>query len=162
RRRLPYRVSNWRAAKNYGAEIVATWRATRFWKLSGSYSWLKVALDAGPSREESAVAGLGARIVPHQAGARSYLDLPGRLQLDTGIYFVDALRQSRQTHSPLDRVVPAFGRFDTRLGWRPRRDLELSLTWQNLLDNQHPEFSSLEFPSSEIRRGVFGKMQWRF
>ena len=53
---------------------------------------------------------------------------------------------------------------DLRLAWQPRKDLELSLVGQNLLDNAHPEYGSsfiLSTPS-EIQRGVYLKADWKF
>ena len=99
---------------------------------------------------------------PHQAGLRSYLDLPGKLQLDTSLYFMDALHRPVSTAALLDHTTPSVCRFDTRFGWHPTRNVELSLTWQNLLDDRHPEYNTAEFRPSEIRRGVYGKVTWRF
>ena len=39
-----------------------------------------------------------------------------------------------------DPVVPAYTAFDARLAWRPRPDVELSLTGQNLFGTEHVEF----------------------
>jgi hypothetical protein len=41
--------------------------------------------------------------------------------------------------------------------------LEFSLSLQNLLDNQHPEFVSEALTAgSEVRRNVYGRLSWRF
>jgi len=47
-----------------------------------------------------------------------------------------------------------------RLGWRPIRDVELSLTLQNLFDPGHPEFGA-PATRSEYQRGAFLKLSWR-
>jgi hypothetical protein len=46
------------------------------------------------------------------------------------------------------------------LGWKPRRDLELSLTGQNLFDNAHAEFGNA-LTRGEFGRSVFLKLLWR-
>lgn len=60
--------------------------------------------------------------------------------------------------------IAAYTRLDVRWGWRPRRDLELSLTARNLLDPQHPEFvSAVVGPTtSEVPRSTYGAAAWRF
>jgi iron complex outermembrane receptor protein len=56
--------------------------------------------------------------------------------------------------------VPAYSALDARLAWRVRRDLELSLTAQNLFDHEHPEFSALP-GRSDIERGFFFRVRWQ-
>ena len=54
---------------------------------------------------------------------------------------------------------------DAQLAWRARKDLEISVVGQNLLDNRHPEFGTsplVRSPLVETRRGVHGKTTWRF
>jgi iron complex outermembrane receptor protein len=46
-----------------------------------------------------------------------------------------------------------------RLAWRVRRDFELSLTGQNLLDRSHPEFGAAP-GRSEIDRGAYLQLKW--
>jgi len=59
--------------------------------------------------------------------------------------------------------VAAYTRLDLRWGWRPRRDLELSLAARNLLDSRHPEFVTFEGPrTSEVPRSIYGGATWRF
>jgi iron complex outermembrane receptor protein len=151
------------AADSYGAEIAAQWNATRFWRLSTTYGWLQVKLHPVSGGDAPPLFAETSHIAPHQASFRSYLDLPGKLQLDTSLYFVDALRRFASGPTLFTSRIPAFCRFDTRLGWQPNRNVELSLTWQNLLDDRHPEFHpDLLTRSSEMRRGVYGKVTWRF
>jgi iron complex outermembrane receptor protein len=50
-----------------------------------------------------------------------------------------------------NRSVPSYTAVDARLAWRLRRDLELSLTVQNLFDDKHVEWA----PGAELRRAGF-------
>ena len=92
----------------------------------------------------------------HQAQVHSLLDLTRNLQFDTGVYYVDNLPSLS---------VPDYVRLDVRLGWRPNRNLEVSLVLQNLLDNHHPEFGNspenFDVPT-EVRRSIYGMVSWRF
>ena len=56
--------------------------------------------------------------------------------------------------------VAAYTAVDMRWGWKVNRDLELSLTLQNLFDPQHPEFNAAP-ARSEFERSVFLKLLWR-
>ena len=60
--------------------------------------------------------------------------------------------------------IPAYVAFDLRLGWKPVKNLELSLVGQNLFDNQHLEFGNTvsELPQTQIRRSLFGKVSVSF
>src|SRR5438094_7919943 len=94
----------------------------------------------------------------HQAQVHSLLDLTRNLQFDTAVYYVDNLPSLRVP-------VPGYVRLDFRLGWRPNRNLEVSLVLQNLLDNHHPEFgnSPENFDvATEVRRSIYGMASWRF
>ncbi|MBH0203918.1 MAG: TonB-dependent receptor [Nitrospira sp.] len=60
--------------------------------------------------------------------------------------------------------VPSYLTLDLRLGWRPTKQLELSLVGQNLLDSHRPEFREpiLTSAPTEIQRSIYGKVTWRF
>jgi iron complex outermembrane receptor protein len=55
--------------------------------------------------------------------------------------------------------VPAYTGVDARYAWRVRRDVEVSVTGQNLLDRAHPEFGAAA-TRSELDRGLFVRLKW--
>ena len=60
---------------------------------------------------------------------------------------------------PIDSYVT----LDMRLGWQPYKQIEFSLTGQNLLDNRHSEYIQESFSKLiEIPRGIYGKIAWQF
>ena len=62
-------------------------------------------------------------------------------------------------------VIPSYVALDARIGWSPRKNLTLELIGQNLLDQHHPEFGTsplVAAPVAELRRGVLGRITWRF
>ncbi len=81
----------------------------------------------------------------------SALNLPQNAEFDVYLRHVSALP---------DPEVPAYTALDARLGWRPRPDVELSLTFQNLFDPGHIEFGA-PATASEMERGVFFKVVLR-
>jgi iron complex outermembrane receptor protein len=83
------------------------------------------------------------------------MDIPGNIEFDWWLRYMDKLPNND---------VDSYITLDVRLGWKPIENLEFAIVGQNLLDDQHPEFTS-EFIKSlpaEIERGVYGKITWRF
>jgi hypothetical protein len=60
---------------------------------------------------------------------------------------------------------PAYTELDAALTWLARPDLTFSLVGQNLFDAHHPEqdfaFSASGL-STEVQRGVYGRVTWQF
>jgi len=153
---LPDLVENRMKGETYGVELVAHWTPLDSWKLTASYSYLQMQLHLDPGSGDPFSQEAEGRSPHHQAQVRSLLDVTRNLQFDTAVYYVDNLPSLR---------VPGYIRFDVRLGWRPNRNLEVSLVLQNLLDNHHPEFGNspenFDVPT-EVRRSIYGMVSWRF
>jgi iron complex outermembrane recepter protein len=95
---------------------------------------------------------------PHnQIYIRSSWDIKEDLEFDLIARYVDNLQNLN---------VPSYISMDMRLGWRPRKHLELAVVGQNLLESRHPEFNaSQSFPPAqalEVPRGVYGTITWRY
>jgi len=137
-----------------GVETLATWHATRVWRLIAAHSLLKINMrpDArgrsfGLSEERSSPR--------HQGQFRSALDLHKRFEWDTTLYYVGALPALE---------IPAYLRLDSRIGWSARGGLEFSLVGQNLLNDRHLEFLTEDSsaPRTYMGRAAYGKITWRF
>ena len=64
-----------------------------------------------------------------------------------------------QVATPLD----SYFLFDLNLVWKPTKDLELMLAGQNLFNTRQLEYiSEIMTPPTEIERGIYGKITWRF
>jgi iron complex outermembrane receptor protein len=136
----------------YGVELLAEWRVTDSWKLAGGYTWsqTRLHLNGNDGRENP----------EHQFQLRSYLNVTKDLELNAAAYFVDAIQ------TPLSQGLmqhASYVRLDLGLAWRPHQQLELSVWGQNLMDDRHSEFSSFQTSTAtEVPRGLFGKITWRF
>ncbi len=96
----------------------------------------------------------------NQFQIRSYLDLPHNVELNGAVYYVD---QISPTEGLSEERIPSYVRLDLGLTWRPTKSLEIGIWGQNLLDGQHPEFTSENNSViTEIPRGVVGKITWHF
>lgn len=84
------------------------------------------------------------------------MNLSSSWEFDQTLYYVDVL-QSQQVRS--------YFRLDLRLGWRPTKNIEVSVVGQNLLDNQHQEWGNDRIQTNDrnlVERSVFGKLVWEF
>jgi iron complex outermembrane receptor protein len=151
---IPYQVGNMMKGHTYGAELSTTWKATERWKLTGSYSWLKMQMQLLSGSTDTYSINSADRSPQHQLQFHSYLDLPHRFELDGALYFTSAL--------PGWNVTP-YTRCDIRAGWRWEDHTDFSLVGQNLLSGRHLEaLSDGELPATSIHRSVYGRIEWRF
>lgn len=134
-----------------GIELWGTFEATPRWRLSAGYTNLDVRLRLKPGSNDTAGLAVEGHDPEHRALLRSSLDLPHGIEFDATVRHVSALSNPD---------VPAYTAFDARIGWSPRRDLELSIHAQNLFDS-HGEFTGIA-TRSEWGRIVFFKVLARF
>ena len=156
---FPFFYENNLEGRTYGAELSASFQATDRWLLRGSYNLLKQDLRIKPGRTDFNNALNETADAEQQLSLRSSLDLPGRVELDAGLRWVDKLPTN---NAGVVAVVSDYAELDLRLAWRPRDDLELSLIGRNLLHRRHLEYTRANAPDVEIERSVHGKLTWRF
>ena len=148
------RLANGQEGESYGAELTVRYTPIDRWQLQAG--WTELRVDIGP-KEGSTDMTFGrseAADSRRNLYLRSFLDLPRGLSLDGGFRYV-----SRITNP--DIATPGYGELDLRLAWLPVPRLELSLTGQNLLHQDHPEFGFAGTTQS-IKRGVYTKVVWGF
>jgi len=152
---IPLIFGNMSSGNSMGLEVAANWNVTPYWKLSGGYTYLNMQLKNPPAAPggRGFTAGNNPR---NQFQLRSYLNLPGKLQLDAALYHVSPL---------VDQDVAAYTRVDLRLGWRLAESIELSVGAQNLLQKSHPEFDAADIgivDEGQVKRNAYAKLTWRF
>lgn len=139
--------------KSTGLEMWGTYQVKDNWRLSAGFSALRERLRVKPgSTDIGSVADQEGRDPDRMWMLRSSMNLPYRTELDATVRHVSALAQP---------AVPDYTVVDLRLGWRPRPDMELSLTGQNLLSARHAEFGE-PATRSYFERSVFLKITSRF
>ncbi len=133
----------------YGVEMALDWKATDKWLLGATYTYLHSLIRENKVDDPTLAALIAKGSNPrHSFSIRSYLDITPDIDFDLWFRYVSRLPE---------RNIDSYSVIDARLAWRMRRDLELSLVGQNLLESGHSEFSSLE-----IERSVYGKIDWKF
>ncbi|HXY37198.1 MAG TPA: TonB-dependent receptor [Planctomycetaceae bacterium] len=135
------------SAQTTGFEINGTWKVTDKWKLQGWYSFLYMHVQGNG---EDGVSGDSPK---SQAYLMSSWDLPFNLEADLMPRFVQQLP---------DLNVPSYTTMDARLGWRPNDHWECSIVGQNLLQAHHLEFVGPFTVMSEVNRGVYAQVVFRY
>jgi iron complex outermembrane receptor protein len=153
---LPFYWANNLAGNNYGLEFSGNFQVSAAWSLHTGYTWLKEQLHVKPGQFDLNNARYETADPEHQLSLRSSLNLPGRVELDAGLRWVDTLRTATGT-------VPSYVELDTRLAWQAGERLELSIVGQNLLHNHHLEYGTPDStPAVEIQRSIYGRLAWRY
>lgn len=142
------------AGETVGAELAVSWQALDNLQINAIYSYLQMQLHT--KNGTSTLSEVEEKQSPHHKfSIRSSLKLLPSLDWNLWFRYVDSV----PAHN-----IPSYFTMDTRLAWQPINSLELSVTGQNLLDSQHPEFDSnlILTKPSQTARGVYGKIEWRF
>ncbi len=156
---FPFFFENNLEGETYGFELSARYQVLERWRLEGSYNLLEEDIRVKPGRTDFNNALNETADPEQQISLRSSLDLPGNLELDAGLRWVDTRRIN---NAGIPTKVPDYAELDVRLGWRPSASWEFSLVGQNLLHERHPEYGIPAPTRVEIGRSVYGKVRWRF
>ena len=157
---LPVNFSNDLKGTTYGIELSSNWQVAQNWQLKGSYSWLQMDLKpTSPGRQLIPAFGQADSSPQHLIQLHSMHKLGNNLELDALVYF----------NSQLEFLTPdgqfelgSHTRFDLRLGWRPTRNLEVSLVGRNLLRKSHTEYVPEDIKGSEVPRSLMLQAKWTY
>src|SRR6266851_3834627 len=152
---VPLVAANKMSGGTYGLELFADWKVIPKWRLVGSYSYLQMDIHKNADSQDPTPDLPNGSSPRHQWYLRSSVDLPKHFDLDTTLRFVDHL-------SSLN--LPNYYSLNAHLGWRPVRNLELSIGGQNLLDNRHLEFlpDFVNTSPTVVKRSIFGSFTLTF
>ena len=150
---LPLYLRNGIAANSNGGELSAVFDATKWWRLRGSYSLIRIVARRRPGSDDaSTVRQLEGDSPAHTAVLQSAFQLPGRFDANLVYRYVSAIP---------DQHVPDYSTADARIGWKSKGPWRLDLVGQNLLQPAHVEYGGLPGPPVEIRRSVYAGVTWQ-
>ncbi|MBN1394736.1 MAG: TonB-dependent receptor, partial [Pirellulales bacterium] len=144
---IPAPYGNAPGADTCGVELSGNYAVSRRWSVYCQYTFFHINVNNDPD-------GYYVGNDPcNQVYLRSSWDLRDDVHFDLMARYVDRL-------SAYD--VSDYISMDLRLGWRPRKQLELAVVGQNLLQEYHWEyFTEGIVPATEVPRGVYGTLTWR-
>ncbi|MCL7421079.1 MAG: TonB-dependent receptor [Methylobacter sp.] len=150
---FPVSYGNNAQGETYGLEMAVQWLALEWWRLQTNYSYLQIQIHSSTGSVSQDVA--EGQSPHHQFNLRSSMDLPHNVQLDTFFRYVDSLPE---------RNIDSYLEMDVRLGWKPVKNIEFSLSGRNLLDSSHAEFQAVgtAVPVIEVQRSLFGQISLNF
>ena len=147
----------------YGFEVAANWQATDGWRLQLAYSYLRVKLKDQPGFSNLTPVVRDGSQPRHQVSLLSSFDIRPDLEFDLWLRYVDEMPELAVGTLAGVTAVDSYFSANARLGWRPRKDLELSLVGTNLLGPSHVEYVQETYPFPEqVERGVYGQIKWSF
>jgi len=152
---IPVSDGNDMKGHTYGAEVSVDWRPMSWWRLRAMYAFLEIDLGLkGGVLDPISIEAEG-NDPEQRAQLWSSFDLARNVALDAILRYEDRLPSLG---------IDDYLNLDLRVAWRPTTDLEVALVGQNLLDDRHAEFSSpfLTVVPTQVQRGVYGKLTWRF
>jgi iron complex outermembrane recepter protein len=135
----------------HGIELGADAVLTSWWRLHGSYSYVKIELepDADDATLDASIESIEGTSAHNRVSLHSSMDLPWSLEFDQVVRYVDNL--------PAQRIGPYFN-VDVRVARKMNRYVELAIVGQNLVEDHHREFAG----GTEVERGAYGKVTIRW
>src|SRR5215469_170983 len=138
-----------------GVEINPDWKPTSWWQLKGSYSYLQMHLKDKPGITDAGTAASDTGSSPHhEVVIQSLFDLPGQIEIDPTYRFVSALPAQN---------VRCYSTMDVHAGWHFAKEMELSVTGDNLFRPYQVEFGSgvNNAPNIGIKRTIYAQLTWK-
>jgi iron complex outermembrane recepter protein len=156
---VPFYFANNLYGDTHGVEFTADYQAANWWRLHAGYDLLLENIGIKPGQTDINDAMNETADPEHQFSVRSSMDLSKTVDLDAQLRWVDTLHIN---NGATVGTVPSYYELNLRIGWRPRKDLELSLVGENLLHDHHPEYGYPSPTREEISRSVYGKVAWSY
>jgi iron complex outermembrane receptor protein len=153
---IPFHADNQMTGETYGIELAADWKAADWWQWKAAYTLLEIQLHTTENSFSSWMESREGLSPHHQLSLRSLMDVRDNLELDCWLRVVD---------ERAEYGVPGFVSFDARLGWKPRKNLEISAGIQNAIGDRHIEYKRADYINtlySKIERNFYLKLTWRF
>ncbi|MBZ0257215.1 TonB-dependent receptor, partial [bacterium] len=152
----PLLADNDMDGETYGVELAADFTPIDWWTWSLTYTWMDIQLHLPHDNPITDVLSDENGTPHHQASLRSSIDIGSDVEFDLWLRYTDKL----PTYA-----VPSYFSLDARLSWSPSDNLELAVGGQNLLSDNHAEFTRSNFFAampSEVDRQVYAKVTWKF
>jgi iron complex outermembrane recepter protein len=149
---IPTTFKNGLEARSHGAELAAMYQPTDKFFFKGSYRFLDLEFTTAPGSRHTTGGRAEGNDPRHVAVLAAHVSLPWTLELD------GFLRTASSLPAP---ALDGYTAVDARLGWRPTKGWEVSLSGRNLLRPQHAEFVTTNSLNEHVHRRVTLQLTWR-
>ncbi|HEX3624000.1 MAG TPA: TonB-dependent receptor [Verrucomicrobiae bacterium] len=155
---LPFYWSNNGKGQTWGFELSADYQIFDWWRLHAGYDFLQENLFHPPTAPPTSdlEGGFENTADPeNQVFLRSSMNLPHHMEFDAAGRWID----SAQFNSGAALgTVPGYFELDLRLGWHITKNIEVSVTGQNLLHARHAEAGFPGPTQEQIMRSAYGQV----
>ncbi|MGH8022008.1 MAG: TonB-dependent receptor plug domain-containing protein [Limisphaerales bacterium] len=159
---LPLYWANDDDGETWGFELNVNYQPLPWWRLNLGYDFLQENIFT-----KSGTVDLDARVEDtadpeNQIFIRSTMDLPHHIEFGADGRWID---RAEFDNGAEVGTVPSYFELDLSLGWRPAKNIEVSVTGQNLVHDQHVEAGyPYNVPQTQeaIVRNVYGQVTWQF
>ncbi|HEX8615835.1 MAG TPA: TonB-dependent receptor [Telluria sp.] len=135
--------------KSSGIEMWGSWQAAPWWRVNAGWLGLHQRFSLKAGSNDAAGPLTSGRDPSHTAQVRSTFILSDDKEIELAVRKVARLESDK---------VPGYRALDARFGWRVRRDVELSVSGNNL-NGAHAEYGPLA-TRSEVPREIAVKLVW--
>jgi iron complex outermembrane receptor protein len=143
----PLQYVNLAGGNTYGIELAGTCAVSERWRITGQYTLFEMRLFNNPAQDYED------QDPKNQMYLRSSWDIGENIEFDMIGRYVDSI---------VPDGVPNYITMDLRLAYRPRKNLELAVIGQNLLQESHQEYSGgMTTYTSNVPMGMYGTVTWR-
>ncbi|HZT75332.1 MAG TPA: TonB-dependent receptor [Vicinamibacterales bacterium] len=147
---LPVDFANGLHGNSQGVEFTGDARPAGWWRLTGNYSYVFVAMSRNPGGADVSQEKHYEGAIPHhQVQLGTSFDVGRQWALDWMFRYVSALPA---------QSVPSYNASDVRIAWRPQPSWELALVVQDLFAAQHLEWPSGAGANIDIGRSVYARV----
>lgn len=151
----PQTFGNRMHADARGIELSADWHPVPFWRLDVGYTAFRLTPHLDADSQDPGTAPYAGSAPRQQWQGRSWIALPGRINVDLLLLHVGAI----------DTIeIPAYTRADLRVEFPLTRDFSLIAVGQNLIDPGHVEFGGEAEQVIATRQPRAARVQlvWKF
>lgn len=158
-------ISNAESGEGKGLELAANWQASPWLSFALTYTWqdLTLSWEETSAQSVSSTSISSVNYPKNQFSIRTTADFSENWQVNGWLRYVDEIYALGNVGT--QNLIPVSDYFllDMNIIWKPKQNLEIMLSGQNLLNNSQLEYIS-EFitPATEISRGVYLKATWKF
>jgi iron complex outermembrane receptor protein len=157
---------NAKRGEGHGVEIAANWQAYSWLSLILTYTWQELSIDWQDPLSAGTIDynySYAKNMPRRQVSLRSVIDLDEHWQLNGWLRYTDTIYGRDSTDQENSIPVSDYFLLDANLIWKPRKNLEIMLAGQNLLNSSQLEYvSEYLIPPTEIERSIYGKITWSF
>jgi iron complex outermembrane receptor protein len=141
---LPLMLANTLEGETRGMELAAKVQPFARWRTHVGYTWMDTDIRRSPGSRDVSGGASEANDPHHLFLLRTSVDLARTVELDA------MFRSSGALPNP---SFPGYSELNLRLGWQATRHVELSVSGQDLLHDQHPELPP-SASGTEVERAV--------